>query len=153
MNPNIMIFIIFSIVAFLGVGLLYFGIKFITNILKDLGNSMTTTSNSGATTTPLTSNVLEAWSLPNFQGDKLESISLANISTSAPIKIAIPQNYKSIKFPSTGYKVYLLYSTSGLPSNNDFSTLGAEISPNSPTLPITIDMTKTKTLYMGIFSN
>ena len=98
MQPLVFIFIVFAIVAFLGIGLFYVGSKLLYNVSSDVANedkptTSTTSSSNGPglptiptgeittntfTTTPLPPDTIECWSKATYQGNKKNGRSRRN---------------------------------------------------------------------------
>jgi hypothetical protein len=154
--PDILIAILIIIVLVSSIiGLLYVGSKFLLNVSTDISNIPKQTNTSNIPTLPTLStlpnapqistsisslppNTLETWSQNNFQGDKLLSLLLTELNDGYNL-IAV-SNVKSIRFPSTGYDVYIMtqsqYDTvteSGNISTN-YVNNSTKIDYNSPSI-------------------
>lgn len=100
--------------------------------------SAQTTSAKITSTSVVSEDTLEAWSEDNFQGDKLLNLSLEDLNDG--YNIELKYGIKSIKFPSTGYDVYILteaqFETASMSGDitTNYKNNSTKINPNSPSL-------------------
>jgi hypothetical protein len=147
---DILIVILIIIVLIASVsGLIYVGSKLLFNVSNDVSNDpnnqpSTTSqpspnkpnvSHASTTTSVLGDDTLEAWSENNFQGTKILSLSLSSLKDGFNIRTS--SNAKSIRFPSTGYQVYIMTQQQYIAAlsgniSNDYSQYSLKIEPNTP---------------------
>jgi hypothetical protein len=155
MHQILLFIIIVVVLVALVSGLIYVGSKLIFNVSNDLSNDPnnqqpTTSQNmpNVSQTSPSTStsvlkdNTLEVWSENNFQGTK-SNISLGLLEDG--FNIIASSNAKSIRFPSTGYDVYIMtqqqFDTAILSGNisDNYSQNSLKIEANTPLINVSIN--------------
>ncbi len=178
MQPLLLGFIVFTVVALLGVGLFYVGTKLLYNVSTDVANAITpttttsspngpnepdkpniptvtgpTTTTPPVTTTPLPPGKLETWSDTTFQGEKLDDLNLAGLLLPYnSFRVSINTKSQSIRF-AQGYTVYLAYydSTSQPVTADDVRSAAQNTPLNNETT--TIPIVPFKTPFIGVYSN